>query len=269
MIWSRGAVVDELRIDARDRTFEHGLGLFETFRTWGGRPTLLVRHLERMRRSARELGLRLDPDDLPDEAAVRALAQGDPSTTGDLRLRIVLSGGSPGAGRSSVWMTAGPLPAANPAGARIVRTILADPDDPLARHKTLNYWRRRIAQERAAAEGTDEVLCVTPGGLICEGTRSNLFLVRGGRLLTPSTDGPLLAGIMRAVVIEQARAEGIAVEEGSLPLEAVDTADEAFLTNSVRGMLPVARLVSAELAAPGPVMLGLWDRVRARLESGR
>ena len=46
-------------------------------------------------------------------------------------------------------MTAGPLPPATRAGgARIVRSILADPDDPLARHKTLNYWRRRIEQAR-------------------------------------------------------------------------------------------------------------------------
>ena len=75
MIWFRGEVVPDeaVRISALDRTFEHGLGLFETFRTWNGRPTLLPRHLERMRRSARELGLVLDPADLPDDRAVTQL----------------------------------------------------------------------------------------------------------------------------------------------------------------------------------------------------
>lgn len=282
MIWFRGEVVPDgaVRIVALDRTFEHGLGLFETFRTWDGHPTLLSRHLDRMRRSARELGLTLNPDDLPDERAVEALCRVGPAHRaeardggfhppyGDLRLRIVLSGGLPGGEESVVWMTAGPLPPPTHGGARIRRSILADPDDPLARHKTLNYWRRRIEQARAAEEGADEVLCSTPDGRVCEGTRSNLFLVRDGRLITPGTDGPLLDGIMRRVVIEQARAGGLEVVEETVTLSAIGPADEAFLTNSVRGMLPVARLLSVEWPAPGPVTQRLWGRVLAWLNSG-
>lgn len=273
MIWFRGEVVPDeaVKIGALDRTFEHGLGLFETFRTWNGHPRLLCRHLERMQGSARALGLVLDPDDLPDEAAVQALAAArtGPGPDGDVRLRIVLSGGGPGGGdRSIVWMTAGALPPATPGGARIVRSILADPEDPLARHKTLNYWRRRIEQARAAAEGADEVLCVTPDGRVCEGTRSNIFLVRDGRLITPGADGPLLDGVMRRLVIEHARSVGIEVVEGPVDLVAIGRADEAFLTNSVRGMLPVARLLSAEFPAPGPATRRLWEKILARLNSG-
>src|SRR5262249_61254026 len=72
MIWLRGEILAdrELRVCALDRTFEHGLGLFETFRTWNGHPTLLKRHLERLCRSAAELGLNLDPRELPDATAV-------------------------------------------------------------------------------------------------------------------------------------------------------------------------------------------------------
>ena len=171
--------------------------------------------------------------------------------------------------RTSLWMTAGPLPSPTRTdGARILRSILADPQDPLVRHKTLNYWRRRIEQTRAAEEGAHEVLCVTPDGLICEGTRSNLFLVRDGLLITPGTDGPLLDGVMRRVVIERAGIEGIPVVEGPVSREMLGSADEAFLTNSVRGMLPVARLLHADLPAPGPVTRGLWDRILPWLESG-
>ena len=290
MIWVRGEVVPDeaLQVSVLDRTFEHGLGLFETFRTWNGRATLLDRHRERMRRSAQELGLVLDTDDLPDVLAVgRLLAiearmeprppeatrtEPRPPET-DRRLRIVLSGGRASglhtADRSTVWMSAGPLPPpAAGEGVRILRSILADPDDPLARYKTLNYWRRRIEQGRAAEEGADEVLCVTPDGQICEGTRTNLFLVRGGILMTPGTDGPLLDGVMRRVVIEQARGLGIEVSEGPVPLDAIDAADEAFLTNSVRGMLPVARLLRAGFTATGPVTRLLWDRILPWLGSG-
>ncbi len=78
MIWVGGAVVpdDALRISVTDRTFEHGLGLFETLRTWNGHAPLLDRHLARMTGSARALGLPLDPDALPDAGAVAALAPG-------------------------------------------------------------------------------------------------------------------------------------------------------------------------------------------------
>ncbi len=274
MIWSRGELIpdESLRISVLDRTFEHGLGLFETFRTWNGHATLLGRHLDRMVRSAGALGLDLDPRDLPDETAViRLLRAVEPAESSDLRFRLILSGGlSASSSASRLWMTAGPLAPTSPhrGVCCIHRSILADPADPLARHKTLNYWRRRIEQERAAAEGADEVVCVTPDGLICEGTRSNLFLVRGGVLITPGIDGPLLDGIMRRVVIERARKMDIEVVEGPVPLGAIDAATEAFLTNSVRGILPVARLLHAGWSAPGLLTRRLWETILPWLRSG-
>lgn len=273
MIWIRGDVVpaESLSISVLDRTFEHGLGLFETLRTWKGHATLLNRHLDRIRRSAAALGLLLDPRDEPDAAAVRRLcAQAGFHTDSDARLRITMTGGSGTEGTSTLWMTAGPLPPEFPdkRGIRIDRTMLVDPADPLARHKTLNYWRRRIEQERAATEQTDEVLCVTPDGLVCEGTRANIFLVEHGRLLTPGADGPLLAGILRGVAIERARSAGIEVVEGPLPLAAIAGADEAFLTNSLRGIVPIGRMMGTEWPAPGPVTLALRNDIRTWLENG-
>jgi branched-subunit amino acid aminotransferase/4-amino-4-deoxychorismate lyase len=277
VIWSRGEVIsdDALRISVLDRTFEHGLGLFESLRTWDGHPTLLRRHLDRMQNSAVALGLPLDPGDLPDAADVRRLREATGlEGAGDVRLRLTLSGGRPSAGSrgsgSILWMSAGPLPPPlSLAGARIERSILVDPDDPLARHKTLNYWRRRIEQERAAGEGADEVLCVTPDGLICEGTRSNIFLVRrDGELITPDPTGPMLDGVMRRAVIERARRLGVEVLEIPVPMNSIASAAEAFLTNSVRGMLPIARLMHAELPAPGPMTRRLWDHIVSWLETG-
>ena len=276
MIWFRGEVIpdDALRVSALDRTFEHGLGLFETFRTWDGHPTLLASHLARLQRSARELELPLDPDQLPDLRAVFRLMEGCGMRTGrDVRLRITLSGGVSEAGQaaygSTVWMAAGPLPPPLPTpGVRIARSILVDPSDPLARHKTLNYWRLRMAHSRAPEEGADEVLRVTPDGLVCEAARCNVFLVEGSRLITPSTDGPLLPGIMRRVVLEHAPRLGLAVVEGPVTMNSLSTADEAFLTNSVRGMLPVSRLFDLVLPAPGPVTQRLWGAILPSLESG-
>jgi branched-subunit amino acid aminotransferase/4-amino-4-deoxychorismate lyase len=276
MIWIRCEIVPDeaLQISALDRTFEHGLGLFETLRTWNGRPTLLDRHRERMIHSAGKLGLALDPRDFPDDEAVHQLRAAIGSAgIGDVRLRITLSGGLPShaatPGQGTLWMTAGSLPPPVAGkGIRIVRTALADRNDPLARHKTLNYWRRRIELETAAEDGSDEVLYVESTALLCEGGRSNLFLVEDGHLVTPGTDGPLLDGVMRRVVLEWARNEGIPVVEASVAFGSIGSCSEAFLTNSVRGMLPVARLLHAELPAPGPITRRLWDRIRPWLESG-
>jgi branched-subunit amino acid aminotransferase/4-amino-4-deoxychorismate lyase len=281
MIWAAGRVIpdDALRVSVLDRTFEHGLGLFETFRTWNGHPTLLNRHLERLQRSARELNLPLDPSQLPDSRAVLELRQASSVPPGqDIRLRITLSGGLVTAigardrdpGRSSVlWMTAGPLPPPLPRpGAVVTRSLRVSPDDPLAKHKTLNYWRRRIAYSQALEEGSDDVLCLTPDGLICEATRFNVFLVDGQRLLTPGVSGPLLPGIMRRVVIERAANLGIPIVEGPLPQEEIARAGEAFLTSSVRGMLPVARFLDVDLTVPGPVTTRLWIDIVSWLESG-
>jgi branched-chain amino acid aminotransferase len=276
MIWVHGKVVSDqaLQVSVLDRTFEHGLGLFETFRTWNGHPTLLSRHVERMQHSAYELDLSLESGQLPDARAVFDLIEAnhahlDPDQ--DVRLRLTLSGGlvSRPASGSVLWMTAGPLPSpVRQPGAVITQFIEVAADDPLARHKTLNYWRKRIAHAQALAAGADEVLCLSPARIILEATRFNVFLVEGRRLCTPSLDGALLPGVMRRVVLERAARIGFEVEEGPLPLERIDTAGEAFLTSSVRGMLPIARLLNAELPASGPVTRQLWNDILPWLESG-
>jgi branched-chain amino acid aminotransferase len=276
LIWVLGQVVPDhaLQVSVFDRAFEHGVGLFETFRTWNGHPVLLGRHLERIRRSARELDLPLDDDDLPDVRAVSDLiaANRDSLAPGqDVRLRLTLSGGvaTTPPSLSVLWMTAKPLlPPTRISGAVINLSMLVTTDDPLTRHKTLNYWRKRIAQAQAIQAGSDDVLCLTPDGLICETCRANVFLVKGRRLITPGLDGPLLPGVVRWVVLERARRLGIEVEEGPVPLERIATADEAFLTNSLWGILPIARLLDRELPAPGPATRQLWSDILPWLECG-
>jgi branched-chain amino acid aminotransferase len=276
MIWVRGGILPDLalRISALDRVFEHGLGLFETLRTWKGFPTLLDRHLERMERSAGELDLAWDERQVPDERAIRELIASSPSSMElgeDVRLRLTLSGGvstKPPSG-SVLWMTVAPLPPPpRESGAIVTKVIEVPGDDPLARHKTLNYWRRRIAYADALESGSSEVLCMTFEGLICEASRSNLFLVEEGRLITPGLEGPVLPGVMRRVVLDRAAHLGLEIEEGPLPPERAASATEAFLTSSVRGVMPVARLLDAEFPVPGPVTQRLWSDVLSWLERG-
>jgi branched-subunit amino acid aminotransferase/4-amino-4-deoxychorismate lyase len=277
MIWVAGRIVadDALTISVWDRTFEHGLGLFETFRTWNGHPTLLARHLERLKRSARELGLPLDPDMLPGDQDVRALHAAN-GIAGDAMFRITLTGGFSDDVGSVLWMRAAPLPPIITGGARIRSSWVVAQEDDLAKHKSLNYWRKKRLFEKARADGFDEDLGRVGGlNVIREGTRTNVFAVNGGCLNTPSDTGDLLPGIMRQVVWDfwARTAELIG---GTLTIEDLCDAQEVFLTNSVRGIIPVQAFDTSTMPGrsgithyecPGPLTRRLWDEILPWLEA--
>jgi branched-subunit amino acid aminotransferase/4-amino-4-deoxychorismate lyase len=275
MIWHRGEVVpdESVCVSVLDRTFEHGIGLFETFRTWNGHATLLSRHLERLVRSAGELDLSYDRSGLPDASSVQALVTAN-GILGAARLRITLSGGrkgsagAPGA-EGSLWMTAAPLPPTDrERGAVIDGTLIVGEGEPLADYKTLNYWRKGRTYDLARMCGVDDVLCVTLGGWLCETTRFNLFLCQSGRLITPGTDLPILPGVMRGLVLEQAARLGIDIKENRVAMDRLESVTEAFLTNSVRGIVPISRLMNHNLVAPGPFARRLWESIEPWLKSG-
>lgn len=272
MIWVLGEIVpeDAIKISVLDRTFEHGLGLFETLRTWNGHPTLLPGHLERIQQSAQALRLPLDPTALPDAQAVEELRKAE-GIEGDARLRITLSGGISESQGATLWMRAWPIPPAS-LGATIpslVEHIDIDYDDPLTRHKTLNYWRRRLVFEDFERRGIfGECLSMTGDRCFWEGMRSNVFWIEGQTLMTPGPDGPFLKGIMRGVVLERARLLGLDILEKCLTYQNQINADEAFMTNAVRGLIPIVRFGDKDLPAPGPWTHRLWDNIRPWLESG-
>jgi branched-subunit amino acid aminotransferase/4-amino-4-deoxychorismate lyase len=270
MIWVRGRIVadDELRISALDRTFEHGLGLFETFRTWKGHATLLPHHLDRLSRSAGELGLPLEYSDLPDQEAVAALLEAD-GRAGDAMFRVTLSGGLSESSGSTLWMRSFPLPSPAADGGLLLGPTAPARADPLACHKTLNYWPYRLIYEAARSAGFDECVTISPGGNVREGSRSNLFIVTGGGLLTPPSAGGVLPGIMRGLILERAALLGLEVREERVGMfDPLFSPDEVFLSNSVRGIMPVGRWGEARFSAPGPVTRRLWNDLLPWLESG-
>jgi branched-subunit amino acid aminotransferase/4-amino-4-deoxychorismate lyase len=273
MIWIGGRIVPDeaMTIPAADRVCEHGIGLFETLRTWDGVAKLLPRHRARMIRSAADLGLPLVPTALPDpEAVARLLRTVGGADGGDVLLRITLSGGRSDGGGSRVWMRHAPLPPpSNETGAAVTLAPWTVAEaDPLARHKTLNYWSKRLAFEQGRAAGADEVLLATPDGRIWEGSRTNLFLVRDGTLITPDLGGPVLPGIMRGLVLEKAAELGLETRQRGVSAEDLDRADEVFLTNAVRGLIPVGRTPGRTVAVPGPWMLRIKDRIEQWLREG-
>ena len=283
---------DSATVPMTDAGFQHGVGLFETFQVYGGRPFLLDRHLERLRDSAAELGLATELDTDALRAAVEhTLDHADPTPgTGRLqrcRVRLTLTAGTlqmrnPDAGEVEIRQTVVVQPQL-PTGYApeyfeqgVAVTLLgpaANPFDVTAGHKTLNYWARLRALRQAAAAGASESIWLSVSNHLACGCVSNIFVVRDGALLTPIARGeepaaglpaPVLPGVTRAWLIELAQAEGVEVRREMLTVEDLLDADEVLLTNSGWGVLPV-RQVERKMIGGG----GVGEMTRAWITAYR
>ena len=139
------------------------------------------------------------------------------------------------------------------AAAALAGPVAGGEDLALARHKTVAYLPHLRTLRAARAAGYDEGLRCDHRGRLLGGSRSNLFLVRNGRLLTPGRDGGYLPGITRAIVLGEVAPDlEVPVEETELERADLERADEAFLTNSLWGVLPLARLGACTLPSAAP-----------------
>ncbi|MFC4436767.1 MULTISPECIES: aminotransferase class IV [Natrialbaceae] len=250
----------EATVSVDDRGFRYGDAAFETLRAYGGTLFEWSAHVERLERTCDALRLEhgLSADDLH-ERVRETLAAND---LADAYARLsVTRGVQPGKLTPqpevdpTVVVYVKPLPRGGLEGAPVwdgpatVQSVETRrvPDAAIpASAKTHNYLNGILA--RAELEGdADEALLRDLEGNVAEGATSNLFFVRGGTLCTPSTDGDVLPGITREIVLELADEAGVPTEEGRYGLEDVLEADEAFLTNRTWELRPVAELDRAEI----------------------
>ncbi|MFD0274817.1 aminotransferase class IV [Kitasatospora sp. NPDC127111] len=251
--WVNGSLVDSA--DAAVSVLDHGLttgdGVFETLKAVDGRAFALTRHLDRLTRSARGLGLP-DPDhDLVREACAQVLAA-NPMPLG--RLRLTYTGGAAPLGSERGDDAPTLVASLGTATRRPDTTAVAvvpwrrNEHSAVAGLKTTSYAENVVALAAAHRARASEALFANTAGLLCEGTGSNVFVVLGGRLLTPTLASGCLAGITRRLVIDWCGAE-----ETDLPLEALHEAEEIFLTSTLRDVQAVTRVDDRELPGPGPV----------------
>ncbi|WP_030192832.1 aminotransferase class IV [Streptomyces sp. NRRL S-87] len=253
-IWLDGELRDA--DGARVSVFDHGLtvgdGVFETIKAADGRLFALTRHLDRLARSARGLGLR-EPDLDEVRRACAAVLEANPMPLG--RMRITYTGGlSPlGSDRGDAGPTLvvalGATTRRPDSTAVVTVPWVRNERGALTGLKTTSYAENVVALARANAAGASEALFANTVGQLCEGTGSNVFVVLDGELHTPPVPSGCLAGITRALVVEWSGAK-----ETDLPLAVLESADEVFLTSTLRDVQAVHRVDSRDLpGAPGPV----------------
>jgi branched-subunit amino acid aminotransferase/4-amino-4-deoxychorismate lyase len=147
----------------------------------------------------------------------------------------------------------------------VTSRVRRDPENPLAALKTTSRADYVFARVEARHAGADDALFLTIDGFLSEATSANLFLVRGDELATPSLGCAILPGTTRNWVLRWAAGAGLRPTEGLLTTHDLHEADEAFLSSSVAGILPVTRFEGEPIGIGRP---GPWT-LRARADRER
>ena len=250
-IYINGALVlrEEARISPLDRGILYGYGLFETMRSYGGHVFSLDRHLARLMHSAGKIGLNagLDPDAIG-QAIYKTL---EANECPDARIRLTVLAGEgergltlPTPGALTIIIVAErlvlPPPRAYKEGlCAVVASTRRNSRSLLAGIKSINYLDNLVAQSEAVTAGADQAILLNEMGFVAECSTSNIFMVVGGQLLTPSVESGILSGVTREEVIELALNLGVAVVEEEISLAVLLRADEAFMTNSIIEVMPI------------------------------
>lgn len=256
----------EAAIGIEDAGLQHAVGLFETMAVVAGRPFRLERHLARLAASAQSLGLVKQLEAEPLAEAVRQTVAHNGLDRA--RLRLTLTAGEvsmlrPPESPPSPTLLIVPSPPTQYDPQYFERGVTvmiaeprANPLNPLEGHKTLSYWARLRALRQAASADCGEAIWLSVTNHLAGGAISNLFLVRDQTLVTPKARGeetegelpaPVLPGVTREAVLQLAEQRGIAAETASLSVDDLLDADEAFLTNSGWGVLPVTAVEKSKI----------------------
>jgi branched-subunit amino acid aminotransferase/4-amino-4-deoxychorismate lyase len=279
LAWVDGELVPitQATVSVLDRGFRSGEAVFETLRAYGDHPFRLDAHVQRARSGAEVLGFSLDGEVL--RAAVTATATANAERLGgeDSALRLTASAGSldpaspfPGApyGDPTVVVTSHRLAIDPRVYADGVTAITVALTRELPQVKGVSYAAALAARRRARAAGADEALLISPDDRILEGASSNVFAVVDGRLVTPPLKEGLLEGVTRGVVLQLAASQGIDVELRTLHRDELLGATEAFLTASVRQLMPLVAVDGSPLTdgRPGTVTRAMQAAYRAEVE---
>jgi branched-chain amino acid aminotransferase len=272
------------REDAKISVFDHGLlygdGVFEGIRFYKGRVFRLDQHIDRLYDSAKAIHLTIPAT--PAEVTEMVLATIRKNELHDGYVRLVITRGTGELGLSpylckkpSIIVIASTIslyPAEKYQKGLILATCATrrpSHDSLSPAVKSLNYLSNIMAKVEAIAAGGEEGVMLNTSGYVAECTGDNIFVVKKGVLLTPTTGSGSLYGITRGVVMELAVEAGIPLREMEMSRYDLYTADELFLTGTAAEVVPVAEYDKRQIGEgrPGPITLQLMARFRELAES--
>lgn len=241
--------LDGPHVSSRDRGVTLADGLFETMRARNGRIFRWDRHLARLHDGLATLGVPAPP-----RVAGWVTEALTAAGTGDARVRLTVTRGI---GPPGLVLPADVQPTVIVAVTPVADLAQGPPPAPVSLHvasgrrneramsaglKSLSYTDSVMAMLEAQQHGADDALFLDTEDHCSETTACNLFICTGGGLVTPPLSCGALPGIARAVVLELAGSMGLRAVERAFGLDDLYGADEAFVTNSTRAVVPVGRV---------------------------
>lgn len=233
---------EEAKIPALSPGFLQGFALFETMRSYNGTIVRLGRHLRRMADSAKLLGL--EPR-YPGSRLRAVIGQAvGLSGSSDARVRIILSKGALGTDTLIIAQKYDPPAALKYRnGFKVcISSLRQDESSFLSGLKTTSRVLYELSFNEARTKGLDEAVILNKSGYVAECSRSNIFFVQDKAIYTPSLVTGCLGGITRSIVFDLSRQHGLKIYEGKFIVQDVSGAQEAFLTNSLMGIMPLVSL---------------------------
>jgi len=223
-------------------------GLFETMRCFQGKIIHLDWHLERLRVSAKLINLKLPVGCRRLEKEIYATVK--LNRLNDARVRVVLTATPSGA---EIFVSATVYQSFSVQRYRkgfsaIASSLRQDERRLSARIKSTDRALYNLSLQEARKKGFDEAIILNQRGNICEGARSNIFFRLKDELFTPALINGCLPGVIRRLIFDFAKKDGLKIYEGNFVLEDLAACDEAFLTNSLMGIMPLTRLGKKPIA---------------------
>jgi branched-chain amino acid aminotransferase len=268
----------EARVSVLDNGFTFGDAVYETLRTYDGRPFLLARHLARLRQSAGRLGIDIPAPDAELRARLQALLERAGHRHSFLRFIVTRGVGDISYNFARVQgptivIVARPFegyPPEHHTEGIAVAIVSVRRNHPTALDpaiKSCNLLNNILAVREAQALGAIEPILLNHEGHVAEGATSNVFAIAGGRIRTPPLSAGILAGITREVVLELARGLHLDVHEETLSPDELRAADEVFITSSLKEVAAVKSIDGRPVGAgrPGPLTRKLGEAYRDAL----
>lgn len=248
IIYLNGQYIEEkdATLSPFDHGFLYGIGVFETFTSLAGQVFLLDWHLERLNQSLRDLCIESTIEKPFVLDIIHTLLNQNQIKGGHARIRFNVSAGR-GNGFSAdpyeepvVFVMISPFRPESIVDEKqgiILDTRRNTPEGP-RRLKSHHYMNNLLAKREVGNDPSVEGIFLTKEDDVAEGITSNLFWRKKDVIYTPSLDTGILNGVTRRYCIEKLRASGISLIEGRYPLSHLLSADEAWMTNSVQGIVP-------------------------------
>lgn len=256
----------EARLPVLNPGFLYGWGLFETMRSYKGNIVYFNEHLARIKDSCGLIKI-----NFPYSLSVLKKYIGktvEINAFKDARVRLTLwKSGDKTTDTLIVAQKYSPFPSKKykEGFSCLVSDATINENYFFARFKTTNHLFYQLAYLEAKEKGLDEAVILNSGGYLAEGSRSSIFFAKNNQLFTPALECGCLGGITRKVIFDLTRKNRIKISEGKFTLSRLLSADEAFLTNSLMGLMPLTRVKNRKIGKGQTKLTGILMELYAKL----